>query len=540
MEKRLLVAFVLSFAVLYGFRFIYPPPPAPEKAAVETVEKAETPLAPPVPAPAGSDEIVVQAAAATDRVIANDLYIATISNVGGVLKSFRLKKYPDAAGEPAELIDPYAGEKIGLPLVFETADPALDKTLAAAKFVFGDQEGPAKVALEYRLGGVYAQKTLQFNPTKYLLTITTKLERNGIAVPHRMVMQGGFGDQSVIPPNTTLKGAVYQVPGKFERLALMSIGDGPAQELNSAMAGVEDQFFLAMFLQAAPGAVKVSKSNFQLPTQPDGKPGAAASAVRVSVSSTGPMEMYLGPKLETILAEAHPALKTIPNFGWFLFALLAKPLLVILNWLFAFIGNYGWSIIVLTILVNLALFPLRIRQQLTMQRMQKMAPQMRTLQDKYKKLKPGDPKRTEVEKELMEINKQQLSGCLPMLLQMPVFFAFLNMMNAAIELRGAPWMLWITDLSKPDHLFILPILMGAAMFVQMKMSPTSPDPAQAKIMMITPVLVTLLFLWYQSPSGLTLYWLTGNVIGILQQRVIKEYWTDDSSGKPKRRKPLPA
>jgi YidC/Oxa1 family membrane protein insertase len=107
-------------------------------------------------------------------------------------------------------------------------------------------------------------------------------------------------------------------------------------------------------------------------------------------------------------------------------------------------------------------------------------------------------------------------------------------------LRGAPWMLWITDLSKPDHLYILPILMGVAMFIQMKMSPTSPDPAQAKIMLITPVLVTLLFLWYASPAGLTLYWLTGNVLGIFQYWIIKTYWADDNAGKPRRRKPLPA
>jgi YidC/Oxa1 family membrane protein insertase len=250
--------------------------------------------------------------------------------------------------------------------------------------------------------------------------------------------------------------------------------------------------------------------------------------------------MFIGPKLEKTLIAANPALGSIPNFGWFLFAILAKPLLFALNWIYGFVGNYGWAIIILTILVNLLMFPLRVKQQLTMQRMQKHAPQMRTLQDKYKKLKPGDPKRAEVEKELMEMNKQQLAGCMPMLLQMPIFLGFFNMMSAAIELRGAPWMLWLQDLSKPDHLYVLPILMGAAMFIQMKMSPTSPDPAQAKIMLITPVLVTLLFLWYASPSGLTLYWLTGNVLGIFQYWIIKTYWTDDDAGKTRRRKPLPA
>lgn len=542
MEKRLLLAFILSFAVLYGFRFIMPTPPAAPKAVVE---KTETPPAPPpaVPEPVTpptDGEVTVQADAPKDHKIENDLYIATLSNVGGVLKSFRLKEYVDEKDEPSELINPYAGEKIGLPLAIATADPALNKTLSAARFVFELGGDPAKVSLEYRFGGVHARKSLEFNPTKYLVTISTSLERNGLAVPHQVVMQGGFGDQSVVPEVPAMKNAVYQGAGKFERLNLLSFEEGVAQDHSSAMVGVEDQYFLAMFILPQAAGAKVSKSTFKLPNNPDGTEGAAASALHVAVPSTAPMQMYIGPKLEKTLAAAHPALGSIPNFGWFLFALLAKPLLVVLNWLYAFIGNYGFAIIILTLLVNLLLFPLRVKQQVTMQRMQKNAPQMRTLQDKYKKLKPGDPKRAEVEKELMEMNKQQLAGCMPMLLQMPVFFAFLNMMNAAIELRGAPWMLWLQDLSKPDHLYILPILMGVAMFIQMKMSPTSPDPAQAKIMLITPVLVTLLFLWYASPSGLTLYWLTGNVIGIVQQWIIKNYWTDDNAGKPRRRKPLPA
>jgi YidC/Oxa1 family membrane protein insertase len=252
------------------------------------------------------------------------------------------------------------------------------------------------------------------------------------------------------------------------------------------------------------------------------------------------MMLYIGPKQEESLVAVDPRLSSAINYGWYLFAVIAKPLLVSLRWIDGYIGNYGWSIIVLTILINMILFPLRVKQQLSMQKMQKMAPQLKQLQDKYKKLKPGDPKRADVEKELMAINKQQLSGCLPMLLQMPLLFAFLNMMSAAIELRGAPWILWIRDLSVEDPLFILPILMGVAMFIQMKMSPTSPDPAQARMMLITPVLVTILFLWYRSASGLTLYWLTGNVISIGQQWFIRKYWADEGGLRPTRGQPSPA
>jgi len=551
MEKRLLVAFILSFGVLYGFRYLYPPPAAPvDKSAKTTAENPVTPPTPPVvPAVASADgEKPIEADAASVVTVKNALYEASVSNVGGVLKSFRLadKQYLDGKGKPTELIDPYAGEKVGFPLAISTADPALDIVLSQAKFVFQSQTDPNKVSLEYRSGGVHVVKSFAFSPTKYVVTVATTAERNGSPLPHQLVFQGGFGDQSLDVDGShhqTLAAkmnAVHETAGNYTRVALMGIKDGPAQEVTSSKVGVEDQYFLAMFLRDNDGPTKIGKSDYKLPDKPDGTEGVATRALRVAVPSTQPIEVFIGPKLAEILAEVRPDLPNVISYGWFLFAMIAKPLLAGLRLVHGVIGNWGWAIIVLTILVNLLLFPLRVKQQISMQRMQKLAPQMRTLQDKYKKLKPGDPKRTEVEQELMEMNKQQLSGCLPMLLQMPLLFAFMNMMNAAIELRGAPWLLWLKDLSQPDHLYILPLSMGAAMFVQMKMSPTSPDPAQAKMMMITPILVTLLFLWYQSPAGLTLYWLTGNVIGIAQQWFIKKYWKDTDPTPRRPRKPLPA
>ena len=547
MEKRLLLAFILSFGVLYGFRYFYPPPAAPvDKAAKPAAEKPVTPPTPPAAVPAeaaagANPETSIQAEAASLQSVKNELYEATVSNVGGVLRSFRLTEpiYHDPKGRPTELIDSYAGDKVGFPLAIATADPALDIVLSQAKFVFQPQTDPNRIALEYRSGGVHALKTFDFNPKKHVVTVATTLERNGTPLPHQLVWQGGFGDQSIQPDVPAKKNAVHQTGGNYTRVALMGIKDGPPQELTASKVGVEDQYFLAMFLRDTEGPARISKSDFKLANNPDGTEGAATRALKVAVPSTQPVQVFIGPKLAETLAEVTPDLPNVVSYGWFLFAVIAKPLLVGLRMVHSVVGNWGWAIIFLTILINLLLFPLRVKQQISMQRMQKLAPQMKTLQDKYKKLKPGDPKRAEVEQELMEMNKQQMAGCLPMLLQMPLLFAFLNMMNAAIELRGAPWILWIKDLSMPDHLYILPVSMGVAMFVQMKMSPTSPDPAQAKMMMITPVLVTILFLWYQSASGLTLYWLTGNVIGIVQQYIIKKYWKD--TDQPRRpRKPLPA
>jgi YidC/Oxa1 family membrane protein insertase len=539
MEKRLIIAFLLSFVVLYFFRYLTPPPAA-DKAAVETKTTLPPQPEPPAPSstpapPPGAETAVADAV--KEEPVETPLYRAVVSNEGGVLKSFTLKSpYVDAANKPIELIDSYAGRQVGFPLSITTADPALNKILAEARYVMR-REGPLRISLEYRAGGIHTTKAFDFDADKYLLRVSTDLKRNGLPVPHQIVWQGRFGDQSV-PDLAAMRQAVYRSASEFYRVVVTGIDE--AQDVSSSLAGVEDQYFLAMFIRNEEGPTKVDKRDYQLPDLPDGTKGAAALGLYLAVPSTEPVMIYVGPKLEKSLRRADARLVEVVNYGWFLFAALAKPLLILLRWIQSYIGNWGWAIIVLTCLINMLLFPLKVKQQVAMQKMQKLAPHLKQLQEKYKKLKPGDPRRAEVERELMAVNKQQLSGCLPLLLQMPVFFAFLNMMTVAIELRGAPWILWLRDLSQPDHLYILPILMGVAMFVQMKMSPTSPDPAQAKMMMyLMPIMVTLLFVWYGSASGLTLYWLTGNVIGIAQQWFIKKYWSEDDKSRP-RGQPAPA
>ena len=535
MEKRILIAFLLSFAVLYASRFLLPPPPPAEKPTTNVEAPVVTPPLTPENAPAreATPGESIEAASEKSETIETELYRAEVSNIGGVLRSFRLKKFPDGSGKPTELIDAWAARQVGFPLAISTGDAALDKRLAEAKFV--SSVAGNQVSLEYRADGVHARKTMDFDPEKYQVRISTELSRNGTAVPHSIVLQGEISDQS-IPDVPAKRAAVYQAAGKYLRVAVPGVKE--AHDVTGSMVGVEDQYFLAMFLRDKEGVVKLNKLDYKLPNRADGTEGAASHGLYVAVPSMEPMTLYIGPKQEESLVQVDPRLAGVINYGWYLFAIIAKPLLILLRWIHGFVGNYGWSIIILTILINMVLFPLRVKQQLAMQKMQKLAPHLKQLQEKYKKLKQGDPRRAEVEKELMDMNKQQLSGCLPMLLQMPLLFAFLNMMSAAIELRGAPWILWIKDLSVEDHLFILPVLMGLAMFIQMKMSPTSPDPAQARMMLITPVLVTLLFLWYRSASGLTLYWLTGNVISIGQQWFIRKYWADGDGST--RGQPAPA
>jgi YidC/Oxa1 family membrane protein insertase len=205
-----------------------------------------------------------------------------------------------------------------------------------------------------------------------------------------------------------------------------------------------------------------------------------------------------------------------------------------LLWIHSYIGNFGWSIIVLTIALNLILFPLRLKQQFSMLKMQKIQPHMRRLQDQYKKLKASDPRRTEVQSQMMGLYKEHgvnpMGGCLPVLLQMPLLLAFYSALAYSIELRRAPWILWIKDLSQYDPYYVIPILMAAAMIVQQKLTPTANvDPAQARMMMLMPIVMTFMFLFVS--SGLALYWLTGSVIGVAQQVLINKYWSPQAEAK---------
>jgi YidC/Oxa1 family membrane protein insertase len=205
------------------------------------------------------------------------------------------------------------------------------------------------------------------------------------------------------------------------------------------------------------------------------------------------------------------------NFGWF--AWLVVPLLTSLKWLNGYIGNYGWSIIALTILINAAMFPLRHKSVVSMRKLQEIQPDVKAIQDRYAKLKTTDPAKQKMNTELMTLYRERgvnpASGCIPMLLTMPVLFAFYSLLSVAVELRGAPFVGWITDLSVRDPLYVTPVLMGASMFVQQKMTPSTLDPVQQKMMLIMPVVFTFMFL--PAPSGLVLYWLVSNLWAIGQQ-----------------------
>jgi YidC/Oxa1 family membrane protein insertase len=295
---------------------------------------------------------------------------------------------------------------------------------------------------------------------------------------------------------------------------------GPILEEKARRAGMQDQFFLLMFGLKEPAAFAVSKS--VVPAEGNGPEsfiGVGAPAGQDAI------RVYVGPKSREALEKAEPGLGSVVDYGMFWF--ITEPLARALMWSHGYVGNFGWAIILLTVAINLAMFPLRVKQQMSMQKLQKLQPQIKTINDQLKKLKPGDPRRAEVQAKMMNVYKENgvnpVGGCLPLLLQLPFLYAFFNVLTITIELRRAPWVLWIHDLSQYDPYFIMPLLMAGSMVVMQRMTPTTVDPQQARMMMIMPILMVFLFM--TSPSGLMLYWLTGNLIGVGQQVFNNKYWS---------------
>ena len=547
MEKRILLAFVLSGLVMFlYYGFVAPPPqpvplaePAAEGTSAEWASAETERVAPREAAPERmsdapqrtTDTMIAASVADVQAEFAEDVRVETarysgiVSSEGGVLRSLRLKDYFNRAGEPIELINQDAAANVGWPLAFSTDDPDANEALRTALYVVdGDRRS---IRLEFASGGLRALKEFRFDPETYSIAVDASLSRDGRPVPFSIVWQGGFGDQSR-DFDAAFHSLVYHEEGDFERLSMTSI-EAPQDIAPATYVGLEDQYFIAMFLPGGGSAARVEAAPF---TQGEDEIQTLALSVP---APAGTLPIYVGPKQQAALGAVDAGLVPLIDYGFFGF--LSRPLLFGLLWIHSYVGNYGWSIIILTLFINLILFPLRLKGQLSMLKMQKIQPQMKTLQDKYKKMKANDPRRPEVQAEMMGLYKKHgvnpMGGCLPMLLQMPFLFAFFTLLRMAIEVRGEPWMLWIRDLSAPDPFSILPVLMGVSMFVMQKMTPTTMDPAQARIMMMMPVMLSGMFILYPMASGLMLYWLTSNLVGVGQQLFINKYWAPATRGKPK-------
>ena len=305
---------------------------------------------------------------------------------------------------------------------------------------------------------------------------------------------------------------------KVTRVAIGDIEKHRQEQGTFGFAGVDDHYFLSAIVppsRAASGELRPGRA-VPVPGQ-DRALQFISWSVPLAVGAADRADFFFGPKDLDVLQSIKPDLVRAIDFG--MFDWLVVPLLRALKWVNSYVGNYGWSIIVLTVIINLVMFPLKHKSIVSMRKMQELQPQMKAIQDRYAKLKMTDPGRQKMNEEVMALYKQHgtnpASGCVPMLLTLPVLVAFYAMLAVAIELRGAPFVGWIKDLSAHDPYFVTPMLMGITMFVQQRMTPSVADPVQAKMMMFMPLMFTGMLMW--APSGLVLYWTASNLWAIGQQ-----------------------
>jgi len=554
MERRLLIVFALTFLVIMLFQPLLkkygPQPPAKQESAAEprpavptenstpparvsTANGAETPASAPL-----------QASSESETVIENAVYRIVFTNRGGRVKSWVLKKYTDDKGGPLELVNTAAAEKYGYPLTLWSYDETLRNKLNSVLYVptlpqSARQDGasataPAEITFAYDDGDVSVQKSYKFDRDSYVVGARTSVAVKGAQVTAFPMWPAGFGGDTTGPQYATGQ-IVYQYDNKVERLAIKKISGGGTLAGPFHWAGVSDQYFAAVFLPQDPqnAAMVTLRNALEIPhggsdpNQKD-KVDVLGSAVG-SLRGTTDVRLYVGPKaladLESVavpgITGAEPDLRAIIDFGWL--GIIARPLFLWLKWMYGYIHNWGWAILLQTLVINLALLPLRLSQMKSMLKMQRVAPQIKSIQEKYKKYSLRDPRKAEMNEEISALYKKEgvnpAGGCLPLVIQMPFLFAYYRMLNVAMDLRHAPWM-WIHDLSAPDPWHILPVAIIITMLIMQRMTPQAGmDPAQQKMMNIMMPGMLGLMSW-NLPAGLGLYWSAGQLIGIVQQSVM--------------------
>jgi YidC/Oxa1 family membrane protein insertase len=539
MERRLLLVFALTFLVIIVFQPLlkkYLPQsatPAPEAPAA--VQPSAQTATPPVPVPAAGAS--KQASAEAETVVENDLYRVTFTNRGGLVKSWVLKSYFDEHGRPLELVS-NAAQSYGYPMSLWTYDEAQRNKINSALYVASDSgklNAPVQLTFEYADADMSVRKTFSFDHT-YVVHLETSVVSNGSPVTAFPMWPAGFGDQSS-PSSYAASRIEHQYNDKTERLDIKKISGGATIQGPFNWAGVVDQYFAAVFLPDSVQDAAMVTLRHQVDVPRDAhnpKPGETikADVLGVGVGSVrGPSveRLYVGPKslgvLESVavptLTGAPPDLRGLINFGFF--GVIARPLFLWLKWTYGWIHNWGWAIAIQTLIINLALLPLRISSMKSALKMQKVAPQIKAIQEKYKKYSMRDPRKQEMNQEVSALYKAEgvnpVGGCLPMVIQMPFLFAYYSMLGAALDLRQAPW-LWIRDLSSPDPWHILPIGIIITMLLTQRMTPQpGMDPSQQKMMTFMMPLMLGVISWNLA-AGLCLYWSEGNLIALAQQSVM--------------------
>lgn len=555
MEKRLLIAIVLSFVVLFGWQLIFkseqktePPQDLPvTEGLVQESTLQPAPATPQKPAeePAPQTKSLPEASGepvSGDREqeirVDTPFYRAVWSTKGGVLTSWRLKQHTDSEGGDMELVSEESRQLGRYPFAVRTDDPEFDLVLNGALYKPSRQRldllggETQELRFEYADGsGNRIQKVITFRGEGYDIDLQVNLWKNGQAIEPFLVWGPQFGNLKAATKSSRMSAS----PG-------ISVLSGPKvwrhderkfkPEENTynfvSWASYDDQFFMAL-LFASPQNSSAVFSQEQVSEEGPSYHYLSINFVR---------KAYLGPKQLDLLTDLGDEAKRAIRFG--LFGFITEILYVAIKGIHNAVPNWGWSIVLLTIIIKILFFPLTYQSTKSMAKMADLQPKIKALRNKYKKAKQDIEQRRKLNEETMRLYKEHgvnpAGGCLPMLIQLPIFWGFFQLLRVAVEFRHSPWILWIGDLSVMDPYYVIPVLMGVTQFISQKMTPTSGDATQQRMMLIMPVIMTVFFISF--PSGLVLYWLTNNVLQIGQQYIMNRYMhkkKKESHGKPRKK-----
>jgi YidC/Oxa1 family membrane protein insertase len=473
--------------------------------------------------------------------ITTDVYKVDIDTAGGVIRRLELLKYRDKVDptknqvlfqtDPQFLNDPTKRRLFVAQTGLTGASPA--GVLPNHNTVFTaapgartlDANGQVQVVLTAEQGGVRLTKTYTFRRNDYVIglrhDVTNLMQAPVAPMLYTQLEHDGNKPEGDTYFNSSYTGpTLYTSQDKYQKLTFDKIAKGSADHATKATDGwvaISQHFFVSAFIppekvQRDIYTKSLGNNLFAIGTiVPLGtvQPGATVS---------NDTRLYSGPQVQSLLEGVTPGLDLVRDYAWA--AIIAKPIFATMNWLHSMIGNWGWTIIAFTILIKLLFFPLSAAGYRSMAKMKTVTPKMQALRERFK----NDP--AKMQQATMELYKTEkinpLGGCLPILVQMPVFLALYWVLQAAVEMRGAPWVGWIHDLTAPDPFFILPVLYAASMFATQRLNPQPADPVQAKMMMFMPLAFSVIFLFF--PAGLVLYWVVNNLISMAQQYVItKKY-----------------
>lgn len=549
MEKRIFAAIGVSIAFLWLWAALAPrlfpelakpaKPPVASTATTSPAQPSSTATSAPVsaapqPVPAqpamlaGQPVTPISATAVQVSVVETPEYVARFSNRGAQLVSFQLKHYNTSVShQPVDLVKRRDASRSDYPFAIESSSAAINQRLNTSLYEVTDRMDRGERVLEYRFAspdGLRATKTFRFGKSPYLFQFSADVKS---PAPYRVVIGPGIRnlEKRELENVALVTGnGVVQTGGKL-KLTKREKGDRLQIFEGAEFAGIEDNYFLTGLRAAktATGTIRRVQFRRDAKTVRD----EVYAGLNASPDGTVAGSAFFGPK-ETHLLDSYGLGKML-QYG--MFGAIARVLLTLLIWINQFTQNYGFAIIVLTILIKVVLYPLQHKSIVSMKKMQKVQPKMEAIKNRYKKAKTDPEQRQKMNVEMMKLYQQEginpMSGCLPILLQLPILWGFYNLLSRAIELRGAPFILWIHDLSEMDPYYITPILMTITMFIQTWMMPSTGDPAQRKIFLIMPIFFGYFF--KEMPSGLVLYWLVQNILTIIQQTIMNRWWKEHPS-----------